>query len=494
MAEPGAADPVAPEAVLAGEPLDLAAVLEAVDRFHPIWLAVAVDRERAEGELIEARGGFDTRLTAAGEAVPKGYYDRYTGEFGIDQPTTFLGSRLFGGYKIGRGDFPSYLGASKTNKAGRVLAGLEVPLLRDRAIDDGRAELRSGEIGRDVVEPQIELTRVALVREASESFWTWVATGLNVGVERRLLETARERQEQLRGRADRGAIPPIQLVDNERLIVDRKIRLRGAERDVAAAAIALSLFYRDADGNASRPSARRLPRDFPDERMWDEQQLVDDIERAQAQHPQLREFRLKRDELENRYELARNRLLPDLRLRLAGSQDFGSSSGSIDTDGDFEDDAKDEFELKASLRFEVPVRQREARGRALALRSELRRLDLETRLARDQIEAEIRAAMVSLRAAFDQTLLARENLDLAMRMEQAEVRKLRLGSSDLINVNIREVQAADAARALIFAQAAYFRSLARYRAAMAVVGESHPSGMAPEVRSEPDLHDPDAPA
>ena len=40
----------------------------------------------------------------------------------------------------------------------------------------------------------------------------------------------------------------------------------------------------------------------------------------------------------------------------------------------------------------------------------------------------------------------------------------------LIDVNIRETQAADAARALIFAQAAYFRALARYQAASASIG------------------------
>ena len=75
--------------------------------------------------------------------------------------------------------------------------------------------------------------------------------------------------------------------------------------------------------------------------------------------------------------------------------------------------------------------------------------------------------MAALQAAFDQSRLARKNYDLAARLQLGEERKFELGSSNLIDVNIREIQTADAARALVFAQAAYFRSIARYEAAIA---------------------------
>ncbi len=470
-----AAEEEASPAPVASAPLSIREVLESVDRFHPMWLAITLERDRAEGQLISARGAFDTRVRGGGEVVPEGFYDRYTADLGIEQPTRLWGARLFGGYKIGRGDFPSYLGGEQTNKGGQVSGGVELPLLRDGATDASRTRLRSGELVRQAAEPQIELARISIVREASDSFWNWVAMGLNVDVEQRLLDAAEARQSQLGGRARRGAIPQIQLVDNERLIVDRRIRLRAAERDAQEAAIALSLFLRDERGRTSAPGVERLPADFPAERIWGDTQMEGDVTRARTEHPLLREFELRRQELEARYELERNRLLPDLRLRLSGSQDLGRSEGGIDTDGDFSRDSRDDFELKASLRLELPVLQREARGRAIALRAQLRRLELEQRLAGDRIEAEIRASMAALDAAFDQTTLARENLELATELERAEVRKLDLGSSDLIAVNIREVQAADAARALIFAQAAYFRSVARYRAALAAAGEPHPS-------------------
>lgn len=110
----------------------------------------------------------------------------------------------------------------------------------------------------------------------------------------------------------------------------------------------------------------------------------------------------------------------------------------------------------------------------MRVRAELARLDYEAGYARDQIETDIRRAMASIEAAYDQTQLARENLELSMRLQRAEERKLSLGSSNLIDVNIRELQTADASRALVFAQAAYFRAIARYEAAVAIPREQDP--------------------
>lgn len=469
MAEDGVAS-LRIESGSEARPLELDEVLASVDETYPLLLAALVDIEQAEAELLEARGAFDTRLRAEGFAAPTGFYDRYTGDLGIEQPTRIWGSRLFAGYRVGRGDFPSYRGGDKTNDDGELRAGIEIPLLKDRAVDAGRTGLRTSEIRLQAAGPQVEIQRIEILRSASESFWTWVAMGLAVEVERELLATALDRRSQLGGRAARGAIPRIDVTDNQRLIVDREIRLRGAERDVLEAAISLSLFFRDADGGPVIPEPSRLPARFPEEDLWDEEQLRRDLERATAEHPILRELRLRREELEARLALDRNALLPDLRLQVEGSQDFGASSGGIDSSGKFSDNPKDDTEIKASLRLELPVLQRKARGQARARLAELSRLDYRTQFARDQVEASIRRAMAALQAAFDQTRLARRNLTLATELRDAEERKLALGSSNLINVNIRETQAADAARALIFAQAAYFRALARYEAASASIG------------------------
>jgi cobalt-zinc-cadmium efflux system outer membrane protein len=448
-------------------PLSLDEVLASVDESYPLLIAVRQELELAEGDLLAARGGFDSRLFARGEAAPTGYYDRYVADLGIEQPTRAWGSRLYAGYRIGRGDFPADLGGVKTNEDGELRAGIEIPLLKDGMVDAARTSLRASEIKRRSAEPRIELRRLEIVRQASEAYWNWVAMGLNVDVERHLLRAAEDRRSQLEGRAARGAIPEIQVVDNERLIVDREIRLRGAERDALEAAVTLSLFFRDADGAMKIPDRVSLPRDFPEESIGNGDGLAADIARASERHPILRELSLRREGLLATLALNRNALLPDLRVGVEGSQDVGKSSAGIDSSGSLSNNPKDDTELKATFRFEVPALQRGARGRVASNRAELIRLEQETRYARDAVEAEIRRSMAALEAAFDQTRLARKNYELAARLQLGEERKFELGSSNLIDVNIREIQTADAARALLFAQAAYFRSVARYEAAIA---------------------------
>ena len=448
-------------------PLELSQVLESVDKSYPLLLAVQQELELTGGDLLAARGGFDSRLFARGEAAPTGYYDRYTTDLGIEQPTRIWGSRLYAGYRLGRGDFSADLGGVQTNEDGEVRAGLEIPLLKDGYVDAARTNLRASEIRRRGAEPRIQIRRLEIVRQASDAYWNWIAMGLNVDVERHLLEAAEDRRSQLEGRAARGAIPTIQVVDNERLIVDRQIRLRGAERDAIDAAVTLSLFFRDENGEMSIPDHARLPRDFPVEAFWDDDRLQADIERASARHPILRDLELRREGLLATLALNRNALLPDLRLGVEGSQDLGKSSAGIDSTGSFSNNPKDDTEVKATVRFELPALQRGARGRVAINRAELIRLEQETRYARDAIEAETRRAMAALQAAFDQTRLARKNYALSAQLQLGEERKFELGSSNLIDVNIREIQTADAGRALVFAQAAFFRAIARYEAAIA---------------------------
>jgi len=279
---------------------------------------------------------------------------------------------------------------------------------------------------------------------------------------------AGERQRQLEGRVSRGALPRVDLVDNERLIVDRGIRLRGAERDAEQAAIDLSLFLRDPAGEPAIPRPERLPPAFPPEDEPSPERLARDLERALEAHPRLGALDLELERTRVDLALARNDRLPAVDLRLEASGDLGSATPGLSSEGSLSRNPRGATELKALIRFELPIQRRDARGRVEAASARLSRLESEQRFERDWIEARVRRAMAGLEAAHAQTGATRRNLELARQLQRAEQRKLSLGTSNLIDVNIRELQAADAALALIDAQAAYFTALAEYRAAVAV--------------------------
>jgi outer membrane protein TolC len=189
---------------------------------------------------------------------------------------------------------------------------------------------------------------------------------------------------------------------------------------------------------------------------------------ARAEHPRLKRLALEREQLSVDARLARNDVLPDLNLGVEGSQDFGESRGGIDEKGKLSDDSRSSTELGLNLRLEFPVQQRKARGRLGLARIRLQQLERRMDYAEMEIETEARVALEALEAAFDQTRYARENVELAEQLRTAEARKLEAGLSNLINLNIREIQVATAAQDLVRAQRDYFRARAEYRARIAV--------------------------
>ncbi len=438
--------------------LSLVDVLVSVREHYPLLAAVLEEQALADARLLSKQGAFDLRLGAGSKLKPEGFYETYQGDVFVEQPTTLFGADLFGGYRVGSGDFAVWDGGEETNDGGEFRLGFRLPLLRNRAIDSRRAALRKAEIEVDAADPVIRESLIDFSRSASFAYWEWVASGMRVGLAEQLVALARERQSQLTRRVERGALPTIDLADNERLIVDREVRFIAAERAFEQAAIDLSLFLRDAEGEPLTADVAMVPVEFPTEDRPDSEEVADDIARAHAQQPLLQELAFLERKAAVDLALAENQMLPDIAISIAGSKDVGDPAKSPDDKGP--------AVLEAAIKFDLPLQRREAKGEAAVASARLRQIQLQQKYARDRIAADVRNAMTALRAAYDQVSLARKNLELAQRLRKAEERKLLLGTSNLINVNIRELQAFDAAATLIATQADYFRALANYRAAL----------------------------
>lgn len=449
------------------EPLSLEEVTRSADAFFPLLQATRLEGEVRDEQLRQRASAFDTRLVVDGEIKPLGFYENRSAGASFEQPTSIWGSRFYAGYRYGEGDYPSYEGGRLTDSGGEARVGVEIPLLRGGRIDRARADLRGARLDRDRFEPELELDRIELRREATIAYWDWVASGRNIEIARALLDVAEARQAQIARRVERGREAEINLIDNQRLVVERRARLRGAERDFSQAMIRLSLYLRDEVGQPTIVSAARLPGSFPAEELLARNDVETEIERARIEHPRLRELLVERERLELDVKLARNDVLPGLSLGVEASQDFGGSRPGIDERGSLSNDSRSSTEVGLKMRFEIPIQRREARGRLGAARIRLAQLDRRIQYAREQVETAALIALEGLEAAFDQTTQARENVELAERLRSAEARKLVAGLSNLIDLNIREIQAASAAQDLVRAQQAYFRALADYSARVA---------------------------
>lgn len=449
-AAPGNSEPV--------PPLHLADVVDSVVMQYPLLRSAMFGRNIARGELLQANGEFDLKLKAETLNNPLGFYENYRHSIGAEQPL-FGGGTVFGGYRLGNGDFPTYYGERATKTGGEFKAGALIPLAQNRNIDDRRAGLWRGRLELQAVEPEIQAQLISFVQAASIAYWNWVAAGYNVQIARDLLKNATDRNEGLEKRVQTGDAPRIELTDNQRLIVSRQTKLIDAERKFRQSAFKLSLFLRDESGRPVVIDESRLPSAFPAAADPSQRDATADTQLAIGSRPELRALSLMDQQLRIDLRNARNLCRPQFDAVAVGSQDVGAPS-------DPKKDDKSPFEMEAGVLASVPLQRRKAIGKQMAVEGKLAQIRAKTQFTQDKIVAEVQSASVALNAAWEQLEQAHQALELARQMEVAERRKFELGDSNLLLVNLREQATADAATIEVEARLNFFTAEADFAAAL----------------------------
>ena len=439
--------------------LQLQDVINAVNEFFPLLLSVEQERLIKQGEFISSLGSFDLRLRGGGTSNALGFYQYNQGNLGVEQQFATGGAKVFAGHRIGVGNFPVWYGNLQTYEGGEFITGANLPILQNRTIDKYRATLWKAAIDRQIAEPNILKARIEFIKAASFAYWDWNAAGQAYLVTRSLLKLAETRDDALRRRIEAGLTKPIERTDNQRVIVQRRAKLIGAQQKLQQAAIKLSLYYRDESGMPVLTPAERLPRDFPAAVPVEQRRLPDDVAYAISRRPEIQKLNLQRQKNGIDLRYARNQFLPSLDAQVYGSQDVGAPTPKRD---------KGDYQLAAGVTLEVPLQRRYARGQIEAAEATRSQISYEQRFAQDKVLTDIQNAIAAMDAAYLQVGQAREGVELARIMEEAERRNLFLGNSNILFVNLRETATVDAALLEVDALAEYFRSVADYRAALAI--------------------------
>ena len=440
--------------------IELDDVLHSVERHFPLVLAAREEVRAAEGRLQAAQGGFDTRVSGKGKSKLDGFYDTDQVDLGFEQATTLWGAEFSGGYRLGRGNFAIYDGGDLTNEGGELRIGARLPLLQGRVIDPRRVAVWTARLELERTDPIVLSARLQAMIDATGAYWDWVGAGRRREIALRLLSLAEDRMDQVELAVDEGLLAPINLTENQRLIVDRRVSLLRAERKLQETAIKLSLFWRDAEGRPAVPTDEALPYEFPGARPAEEVLVPGDVELALGQRPEVRSFELLERSLELGRDLARNALLPKLDVGLAASQDVGAEVSDPDD--------KSDLNLEAFISLEVPLQRRKAKGKLREVEAKRVQLRQKARFVQEKVAAEVQDARSALTQSWLRIAEARKNVRLANELAQAERLKLQEGESDLLRVNLREQQAAASAAVFVDVLRSYFQAQAVYRAVLGI--------------------------
>lgn len=465
------------EVVPAGDPassLKLDQVIRSVYQSYPLLDSALESREIAFGQHLSAHGNFDLKLKGASENGPLGFYKTYRQSVGLVQ-ALYTGGEVFGGYRVGRGQFQPWYLERQTNDGGEFKAGVAIPLIKNRTIDERRAELWRTNLGRQVAEFDIQAQLIGFVQEASYAYWEWVAAGRAYNVFARVLELAEERVNRIQRLVDTGLIDPPELTDNQRLIAERRAKLAEARRKVEQKAAKLSLYLRDARGNPIVPTIEQLP-NFPNPILFDGEQLQSDVQTAWINRPDLQFLDVVGRQLEVDRAEATNELLPEVSALIVGSKDMGEPTSSK---GD-----KTPFELEAGVFVDVPLQRSKARGKLTAIEAKMRQLAAKRRMTQDKISVDVQNAYAALLAAYEQVMQTREAVRLAEDLAQRERVNFEAGASDVLKITLREQYAAESALKELDALTIYHQAAADYQAALADLPEweSLPIPDSPEPR------------
>jgi outer membrane protein TolC len=341
-----------------------------------------------------------------------------------------------------------------------------VPLARNRDIDARRAQLWRATYDQQLAQPEIRRQLIEFVREASITYWIWVAAGRKYEIGQTALQLAEDRNEGFARRVQQGDLDPPVLKDNERAIASREAKVIDLERKLKQSAVKLSLFYRTSDGTPLIPAAGQAP-NFPEPMPIDPACYAGDIAMALAMRPELESLDLLRRRTEVDAAEASNDLLPNVDAQVVGSQDVGQPTS--------EKRDKSQFELEVGVFVDVPVQRRKGFGKLGATQGKLAQLAAKRQFTEDKITAEVQAVYAGLLAAYDRVAKTREAREGAALLATVERRKLELGESDLLAVFQREQLAVEAADDEVEALLEYFIARADYAAALAYEWVDHQS-------------------
>jgi cobalt-zinc-cadmium efflux system outer membrane protein len=439
--------------------LRLERIIHAATTYHPLIKASEADTEAAAGELLAAQGNFDLLAQAEMTQYASGAYDGTYYDTKIIKPLEFLGSTLIGGYREGSGQFPSYDDYYITDRDGEIRAGIEIPLLRNRATDKRRTQIAKSLYGNDIAKLSLDLRRLELARLAAFTYWEWVAARDKHRIYGKLLTVAQQRDTQLRKRDEAGDIARMDRVDNERQLLQRETQLLQAMRAIKKAEYDLSLFFRDTSGQMLSLEPY-IPPTNHHELIIPQLTATPDsvIEGAYLLRPDLAriEGQLRQQELDK--VQAENELLPKLDLKNYVSQEYGTAASK-----------KDDVEYRVGLALEVPLQTRAQRGRINVHTAKINELTAQKTALRDKIKTDMLDALNALEIAKKRCLIARREHKIALELEEGERVKFSHGDSNLIFVNLREQTTADAAVREVDTILDFNRALAQYYAVRGVI-------------------------
>ncbi|WNJ20021.1 TolC family protein [Pontibacter sp. G13] len=430
-----------------------------VGEYHPISVQGELLIEQGKSTIRRAKGGFDPYIFTDFNQKrfdDKDYYSLL--HSGLKVPTWF-GVELQGGFEQNSGIFLNP--ENFVPDDGLWYGGISVPVGQGLFIDKRRAALKQAKIYAQSTEAERQNMMNDLYFEALKSYWKWVQAWNQVQVFEEAVLLAQTRLEAVKGSYELGDKPAIDTLEAAIQVQNREIGRNEALLIYQNSSLDLSnfLWYEN-----------QIPLVITDSLVPPRAETVilsegisqDSLDAAldllEFQHPEMRLYGFKLQDLEVEQRLKREQLKPklDLKYNFLTQPTGGDAVNTLSTQN-----------YTWGLSFSFPLLLRKQRGDV-----ELANLKIQdTQMARQDKLQNLRNKLRSYRnqqaMLSDQVVLYRGNVDSYERLLTGERQKFDLGESSLFLVNSRETK-------LIEARIKWIELISKYQ--ISVAGLSYSIG------------------
>ncbi|GKS63620.1 hypothetical protein YTPLAS72_09240 [Nitrospira sp.] len=436
------------------EPLTIGEVLARIELTHPLLRATGVERMQARAKILKALGAWEPKFNNFTEV------DRYQdynflsvlhehtvgfndSKLNVGHPWGF---EVHGGIRNGFGDrlFHNFAGfttdANLFYEQQQMIFGGSFKLLRGLMINDEYAEYQKAELAGPMAEITVAQKRQDLYLAGAVQYWDWQVAVKQAEIVQRALAVAEDRLVQVEGLAKGGKVAPLDVVEVNQEVQNRREAAIAAQRKVEYEQYKLSLFLWE-HGEPVTPRPEWAPEFQGETPLPTKEDIAAYKVEAKEDRPEVRNYYIEAKMNNIDLKLAKNYLLP--KLNVDGKR--------MDTPGDWAVGVG----YRMGVQFAMPLFQREGRGKVLYAEAEQQQLVLSQLYAEQQVSVDVDNWLSAIVRARDRVTAATEALRLAKTLEEGERKRYNLGASTVLFVNLRERNVVQSAYELYRAQADY---------------------------------------
>jgi outer membrane protein TolC len=437
------------------EPLTITEVLARIELTHPLLRATGTERAQARAKILKALGAWEPvvknitetdryqswNFLAFVNTTTGGYNDT---KLEVGHPWGF---KVHGGIRNGYGDRLNQESHANIPNDGllfwqnqQMLVGGEGHLLRGFLINDEYADYQKAQLAGPLAEIHVDQKRQDLYLAGAVQYWDWQVAVKQAEVRRQNLAVAEARLAQIEGQAKAGKISPLDVAEMGQEVQHRREAAIAAQRKVEYEQYKLSLFLWE-NGEPVAPRPELAPEFTGETPLPTEADITAAKVSAKEDRPEVRSLYIEAKMNNIDLKLAKNYLLPKLDFK--GGQMDAASDWNVGVG------------YRIENWFELPLFQREGRGKVMYAEVDQQQLVLKQLYAEQQVSIDVDNWVSAIVRARDRVRAATEAYRLAKVLEEGERKRFDLGVTGILFVNKREQNAVEAAYELYRAQYDY---------------------------------------